>query len=196
MRTQLALSALFVGLASAADSVAKSIYAVDAIKAIMPNAKTTCSPTDQCRTPEQAAPFLIKSLERRTTGEIAMVLSLIGLESVDLQYKVNTRNDDQGTANMMMAPYVKEYAEFLQLPIDGKSGADILQLVIANDFYNFNSAVWFMEKHCSDDIKAKMKKGTDEGYELYLTKCIQTTVSEERQAYWKRAKEFFNLAGK
>lgn len=105
MRARLALSALFAGLASTVYAAeAKAIYAVDAIKHIMPDAKTSCALTDQCRTPEQAAPYLIKSLESRTTGEIAMVLALIGLESVDLKYKFNTKNDTQGTANMMMAP--------------------------------------------------------------------------------------------
>lgn len=204
MRTQLALSALFAGLqvASAVDTKPQSIYALDAIKAIMPGFSATCKGTttdNECRTPEQAAPYLIKSLERRTTGEIAMVLSLIGLESADLKYRMNhfplPGNPAQGTANMMGEEFVKEYAQSLNLPIDGKSGPEILQLVIADDFQNFNSAVWFLERKCSDDVKAKMRKGTDEGYLLYLTDCIRTTDSPDRQAYWKRAKEFFGLTG-
>lgn len=110
MRTQLALTALFAGLqvASAVDTKPQSIYALDAIKAIMPGFSATCKGTtadNECRTPEQAAPYLIKSLERRTTGEIAMVLSLIGLESADLKYRMNhfplPGNPAQGTANMM-----------------------------------------------------------------------------------------------
>ncbi|KAJ4417451.1 hypothetical protein N0V85_001838 [Neurospora sp. IMI 360204] len=198
MRTQLVFPALFAGLAGAAGLESKSIYAVDAIKSIMPGALADCSsaqfPTE-CRTPEQAAPYLIKSFTGRTTGEIAMMLALIGLESADLKYNVNLVHNDQGTANMMSPEFVKEYAQELNLPIDGKSGAEILQLVIANDFYNFDSARWFVDKHCSADVKAKMKMGTDEGYNDYITKCVGTTMADARQQYWDRAKKAFGLSG-
>ncbi|KAK3397707.1 hypothetical protein B0T20DRAFT_479925 [Sordaria brevicollis] len=202
MRTQLVIPALFAGLASAGGNLeTRSISAVQAIKEIMPGALSDCSKSDaptECSTPEQAAPFLIESLKQRTTGEIAMVLSVIGVETADLKYRVNKNPGipGQGTANMMSPSYVRKYAEFLKLPIEGRSEADILQLVIEDDFNHFNSAVWFINQECTEDVKAKMRMGTDEGYKLYLEKCIVTENSDLRQAYWARAKKVFNLTGK
>ncbi|KAL0474192.1 hypothetical protein QR685DRAFT_509066 [Neurospora intermedia] len=202
MRTQLVYFALFAGLAGAAGLESKSIYAVEAIKSIMSGALTDCSQFEfskECRTPEEAAPHLINSLKGRTTGEIAMILSLIGVESGDLKFRINhfpsPGHPDQGTANMMSPMYVSEYAKDLNLPIDGKSGPEILQLVIADDFRNFDSARWFVDKHCSDEVKAKMRMGTDEGYSDYITKCVGTTMADDRQQYWDRAKKAFDLSG-
>lgn len=108
MHTQLVYFALFAGLAGAAGLESKSIYAVEAIKSIMPGALADCSQFEfskECRTPEEAAPHLINSLKGRTTGEIAMILSLIGVESGDLKFRINhfpsPGHPDQGTANMM-----------------------------------------------------------------------------------------------
>lgn len=114
MRTQLVIPALFAGFASADGNLeTRSISAVEAIKSVMPGALADCSKSSapsECRTPEQAAPFLIESLKQRTTGEIAMVLSVIGVESDDLKYRVNKYpgNLAQGTANMM-SPTVSYY---------------------------------------------------------------------------------------
>ena len=70
-----------------------------------------------------------------------------------------------------------------------------MQAVIKDDFWNFNSAVWYLEKYCSDKVKAEMKMGTDNGFNLYVTECINTGMDADRQAYWKRAKDFFGLKG-
>lgn len=79
---------------------------VAAIKAIMPSSDTCDGATapDDCRTAEQAAPFVSKSLEGFSPGQKAGVLALMGLESVEFKYKHNVfpGRPGQGTANMMM----------------------------------------------------------------------------------------------
>jgi hypothetical protein len=83
-----------------------------AILAIMPKSNT-CEGAkfpDECRTAEQAAPYIAKSYASFSKGELAAALALMGLESDDLKYKHNVYPGvpGQGTANMM-SPSVSLY---------------------------------------------------------------------------------------
>lgn len=83
----------------------KIVTAEAAILHIMPNSKS-CNPelkNEECRTAKQAAPFLIKSMTGFSIGQIAAMLSLIGVESEQLKYKHNISPGvpGQGTSNMM-----------------------------------------------------------------------------------------------
>lgn len=87
--------ALFGGVATALPKLGLRMdTAANQIAAIMPDS-TSCDGADfpdECRTAEQAAPFLINAMVKYkvySLGEIAGVLSLIGFESVDMKYKHN-----------------------------------------------------------------------------------------------------------
>jgi hypothetical protein len=78
-----------------------------AIAAIMPQS-SSCDGADfpdECRTAEQAAPFITKACADLSDGECAATVALMGLESVDMRFKHNVSpgRPGQGTANMQMA---------------------------------------------------------------------------------------------
>ena len=78
-----------------------------AIQAIMPTSKSCADAEfpDECRTAEQAAPFISEACADLSTGECAATIALMGLESVEMKFKHNVSpgRPGQGTANMMMA---------------------------------------------------------------------------------------------
>ncbi|KAK4235792.1 hypothetical protein C8A03DRAFT_36354 [Achaetomium macrosporum] len=175
-----------------------SVDMAAAIKAIMPTSNS-CSGAqfpDECRTAEQAAPFISKACADLSTAECAATISIMGLESVDMKFKHNVSpgRPGQGTANMMMANFVSEYATdlFGADKVAGKTPDEVLALVTPDET-NFGSAAWFLTKKCSADVRSSLKTGTDAGWIAY-NQCIGVdgTLSD-RMAYWTRAKQAFNL---
>lgn len=78
-----------------------------AVLAVMPTS-SSCDEAefpDECRTAEQAAPFISKACADLSPGECAATIALMGLESVEMKFKHNVSpgRPGQGTANMMMA---------------------------------------------------------------------------------------------
>ncbi|KAL1841489.1 hypothetical protein VTJ49DRAFT_6980 [Mycothermus thermophilus] len=169
-----------------------------AIAAIMPSS-TSCDKVDfpdECRTAEQAAPFIEKACADLKPAECAATIALMGLESADLKYKHNVvpGTPGQGTANMMMAEFIAEYATdlFGADKVQGKSPDEVLALVTPDE-YNFGSAAWFLKNKCSADVRSSLQTGTDEGWLAY-NECIRVNgANVERMAYWTRAKAAFNL---
>lgn len=109
---------LLSGLAASAAVPNPHIFVRDApsaaslIAEIMPTSSncTGAQFPDECRTAEQAAPYLISAMQKYGVykpGEIAGVLSVIGYESVDMKYKHNVSPGrvGQGTSNMQMANF-------------------------------------------------------------------------------------------
>jgi len=88
-----------------------------AIKAIMPssNSCSGASFPDECRTAEQAAPFISKACSDLAKAECAATIALMGLESGDMKYKHNLVHAGQGTANMM-SPSVRNPPDPAPLP--------------------------------------------------------------------------------
>lgn len=172
------------------------------IAAIMPQS-TSCSGAQfpsECRTASQAAPYLISAMAKYglyTYGEIAGVLSLVGYESVDMRYKHNVSPGrvGQGTSNMQMANFNREYAESIPelkgKVTEGTSDAEVLELVMVDE-YNFGSGPWFLTTKCGDDVREQLKKGTDEGFAAYMG-CVGVEAGDDRLAYWTRAKTAFGL---
>lgn len=170
----------------------------------------SCTDTKECRTAEQAAPFLIDAMVKygvTTPSEIAAVLALMAFESVDLKYKRNVSpgRPGQGTANMQMWNFNLEYAKSIP-ELQSKVAAlgtvtegdtdklnQLLDLVI-DDQYNFGSAPWFLTTKCSSDVRTKLQSSAyDAGYAAYMA-CVGVQVDESRTAYWTRAKQAFGLA--
>lgn len=89
-----------------APQASENVKMVTVIEAIMPKS-TSCEGADfpnECRTAEQAAPFVAEALIPFSNAEKAALLALMGYESVDFRYKHNVSPgvEGQGTANMMM----------------------------------------------------------------------------------------------
>lgn len=65
--------------------------------------------------------------------------------------------------------------------------SEVLNLLLANEVYDFGSAAWFLTTQCSDSVRSQLREGSDAGWEAYITSCIGTTVTDDRRAYWKKA---------
>jgi hypothetical protein len=166
---------------------------------------------DECRTADQAAPFLISAMIKYSIyspGEIAAVLSLIVFETADLKYAKNhfPGRAGQGTRNMQMANFNLQYARSIPELADkanaittgGTDGLSpdqlnaILNLVLP-DQYSFASAAWFLTSQCGPTVRAELEAATDAGYKGYMV-CVGTEATADRMAYWARAKAAFGLA--
>lgn len=110
MRPQNLLPIAIFGRLAASSPVtlsARAATAASLIAAIMPSSKS-CDGADfpdECRTADQAAPFLIDAMQKYelyTYGEMAGVLSLIGVESVDMKFKHNV---SPGRPGQVSSPY-------------------------------------------------------------------------------------------
>lgn len=202
MRTNILLTPTLLSAALAAPSrPAKRapLTAQAVVEAIMPTS-TSCDKAQfpaECRTAAQASPFFVKAYAKHecySPAQIGALLAWVGLESADMKYKHNISpgRPGQGTSNMMMPKFVKEYATDL-LGADKLAGLDdigVLALVMADE-YNFGSAAWFMTKHCAD-AKALLATDAQAGWTSFLG-CIGVSSTPEREAYWTRAKKVLTL---
>lgn len=193
---------------SLATIAAAQLPATPIVKAIAPNAEN-CADTTECRTAEQAAPFIAKSMSDYkiyNVAEMAAIIATMAFESVDFKFKHNVSpgRPGQGTANMQMANFNLAYAQSIDsvksqvsqfTTTDGLSDDDlnhILSLVQPDEF-NFASGAWFYSTHCDASVKAALQANPDDGFSKYLTSCVGTTVTDARTAYFDRAKTAFGL---
>ena len=175
--------------------------AASLILAVMPtsNSCTGAQFPDECRTADQAAPFIIQGFDKygvRTYGEIAAIVSLMGVESDDLKFKHNISpgRPGQGTVNMQMVNFNTLYATdlFGAAKVAGLAPNDVLALVTP-DQYNFASAAWFYSTQCSQDVKNALKQGNDAGFAAYMGCVGVSPDASPRPEYWQRAKTAFGL---
>lgn len=93
---------------------------------------------------------------------------------------------------MQSPTFNKKYASSLpdlaeKLPSVSDSPADLLDLLRANETYDFGSGAWFLTTQCSSDVRTALQKGDEAGWSRYISECVGTTVTDDRKAYWKRA---------
>ncbi|KAL6870411.1 hypothetical protein J3F83DRAFT_678888 [Trichoderma novae-zelandiae] len=200
-------ASIVLGLASLA---AAQLPAADIVKKIAPTA-TSCadtSPESECRTAEQAAPFIAQSMYDYgiwTTPEMAAIISLMALESGEFKYKHNISpgRAGQGTANMQFPQFNLAYA--LSIPslkaqvaqfttVDGLADADLNKILalVQPDQYNFASGAWYYKTYCDASVKEALWTNPDDGFTKYMA-CVGAAVSDDRLAYWNKAKEAFGL---
>ncbi|KAL9013325.1 MAG: hypothetical protein Q9180_009021 [Flavoplaca navasiana] len=172
-----------------------------------PNSKT-CTGAQfaaECKTAAQAAPFINASFKTygiTSAGEAAALISLMAFESGDFKFNTNhfPGRPGQGTRNMQMPPFNLEYAKSIPALKDGlaKAGTDVkkvLELLTSKGEYDFGSAAWFMKNKCKKEVRDGLKKGTTEAWKMYITECIGTTATEERQAGWEKAAKAMGVPG-
>jgi hypothetical protein len=179
--------------------------AADIIGDIAPQS-LSCAETTECRTNTQVAPFMIDAMKKyglQSAGQIAAVLSLTAFESGDYKYKHNVSpgRPGQGTSNMQMIDFNVEYANSIDALKDkvttiGTPDSDdkknqVLALV-NTDEYNFGTGPWFLTTKCKPDVVDGLAKATDDAFAAYMA-CVGVTVTDDRKAYWTRAKTAFGL---
>lgn len=208
MKLTLALSAALqlATLAAAHDPVA----AATAIIKIIAPGSVSCPPSEaaECRTADQAAAPLVRAMVAHgllTANEVAAVLALMAFESVDFRYKHNVYpgRPGQGTANMQMANYnllyaksldgVKEKVADLQ-SVDGLSPdrLNYILSLVTPDEHNFASGPWFLTTQCPAAVREALRRNVDQGFATYMA-CVGVSVTPERLAYLKRAKQAFGI---
>jgi hypothetical protein len=208
MKFSIAASA---GLALAGSAIASPLRtrgaktAADIIGEIAPGS-LSCSETTECRTNVQAAPFLINAMSTyklQSAGQIAAVLALTAFESVDYKYKHNVSpgRPGQGTSNLQMINFNIEYANSIPAlkdkvaalgSIDSDDKKNQLLALVTVDEYNFGSGPWYLTTKCDKDVVSGLTAATDEAFAAYMG-CVGVTVTDDRKAYWTRAKKAFGL---
>ncbi|KAI9880305.1 MAG: hypothetical protein M1830_004184 [Pleopsidium flavum] len=153
---------------------------------------------DECRTAAQVAPILTSSFQKygiTSAAEKAALISLMAFESGDFKYNKNyvpgvpgqgTRNMQSPTHNLLYASSIPALTAPLAAIPAGSSNA-VRALLLANDDYDFGSAAWFLTTQCSAGMRSGLQNGGMDGWEAYLTGCVGTGVTGERQKGWERA---------
>jgi hypothetical protein len=200
---------LYLALVATASPLAiertTSIIAADILK-IAPEASTcaNCPAPGECRTASQAAPYIAISFTNfgiTSFNTQAALLSLMLYESASFKYAKNhfPGVPGQGTRNMQSPEYNLKYAQWLATMCKncGITQAEIKQaqaqgpaavLALVNtDEWSFGSAAWFLSTQCDPSVKEGLAAGTQQGWETFLTGCVQTTVNAKRTAIWKKA---------
>ncbi|KAH8831346.1 hypothetical protein DL96DRAFT_1587412 [Flagelloscypha sp. PMI_526] len=182
-------------------------------------ALATCNPAaqfaDECRNAEQAAPLLNGGFDQfgiTSVGEKAAILSLLMFESGNFAFDKNhfpaPGRPGQGTRNLMMFPFVYQYAvdtpetsaaALALVPNDAAAAtasADTMNAVrelVLKDDLSFASGMWFYKASgpsktgcaANQAIVDGLVAETVEGWSNFITNCISTTVTPERQTVWE-----------
>lgn len=201
----LASSSLAAPLNTTCAIEARADTAASIISKIAPTAAACTASDTDCRTPEEAAPYLINALSKYgviNVAEIAGVLALMAYESDDFKYKTNSKGTPgQGTANMQMFAYNLQYAQSIPELADKVSALGTittddqknqLLALVTDDNYNFGSGPWFYTTQCDSSVQTELQQGTDAGFAAYMS-CVGVDVTDARTAYWTAAKLAFGL---
>lgn len=68
---------------------------------------------------------------------------------------------------------------------------NVLDLLIANDMYDFGSGAWFMATQCSGSVRSALQQGDQAGWAEYMTGCVGAETVPDRLAYWQRGMHAF-----
>ena len=114
LSTALATLAIASSAFAAALANTDNLITAEQIPAIMPTS-ATCKNLEECRTAEQAAPWVSKSFINyriSTKAEQAALLGIMAYESVEFEFNTNlAQNIGQGTRNMQSGRFNVAYAQ-------------------------------------------------------------------------------------
>jgi hypothetical protein len=150
----------------------------------------------ECRTAEQAAGPISDSFARygiTNPYEKAALISLMIYETSGFKYAQNywPGIPGQGTRNMQSPAYNLLYAESV-IPADQLAPVEndpVAVLALVNtDELGFASAAWYVttQRNCPA-YRPGLQSGSLEGWHAYLTECVQTTATGDRDAVWNSA---------
>ena len=83
--------------------------------------------------------------------------------------------------------------DFYQGPGGLDNPAGILKLLVTNDDYDFGSAAWFLRSQCGPATRRGLTNGGLIGWQAYVTDCLGTNITANRQAYYERAAKVLNV---
>lgn len=91
-----------------------------------------------------------------------------------------------------------EYAKSLPsavplLPYTQYTPKGVLDLLRARDIWDFGSAAWFLNTQCSEEVRLGLRTKGLVGWQSYITNCVGTEPTEDRQEYWIRAAHAFSV---
>ncbi|PVI03713.1 hypothetical protein DM02DRAFT_612010 [Periconia macrospinosa] len=157
---------------------------------------------EECADATVAAPAISTSFEKyqiKSRGAQAALIALMVFESGSFKYNKNhfpaPGRPGQGTRNMQMADFNREYATQV-LPsytVASASVSKLVDLLNEDDALSFGSAAWFLKKKCPSSIEAGLESGSLTGWDAYLTQCIGTTHTTDRDVAWNAAKKALNV---
>ncbi|KAK1149901.1 hypothetical protein N8T08_003457 [Aspergillus melleus] len=67
--------------------------------------------------------------------------------------------------------------------------AGLLDLLLADEANDFGSGAWFLTSQCTPDVRTQLQSGSMDGWASFISGCVGTEASGDRQAYWQRAVE-------
>ena len=171
---------------------------------------------DECATARDAAPALnsaFKKYDISAPGTRAALIALMLFESGNFVYNQNhfPGRPGQGTRNMQMYKFNEEYATELfgakavaTAQAEAKDAAqkagknetetandqmrNVLKLVQGPE-ESFASAAWYLTKKCDAKYETGLATGDMDGWDAYLTECIETDHTPDRDTLWIEAKK-------
>lgn len=197
----LALSATAAPVAQVAPASTCTLTAEKLI-AIDPNT-ATCVGAEfplECADAARAAPAIsasFKKYEIESKGAQAALIGIMLFESGSFKYNKNhfPGRPGQGTRNMQMLDFNKEYATSLfgAEKATAASGTDGVLGLVLGDEASFGSAAWFLNTKCPASIKAGLADGSSAGWIAYLTDCVGTEHTADRDVAWTAAKKALGI---
>lgn len=172
---------------------------------IAPNTATCDSPPapGECMAADMASMWLSLSFITFKIEDFntrAALTALVLYESANFKYSINhfPGVPGQGTRNMQSTTYNQKYAQYLTSLTDSgitqgavalatREGPAAVLNLVNTDRWSFASAAWFLTTQCSAEARSGLAEGTEIGWTNYLTGCVGTTATEERNEIWHAA---------
>ncbi|EHK98828.1 hypothetical protein GLAREA_05676 [Glarea lozoyensis ATCC 20868] len=171
----------------------------------------------ECRTAEQAAPFLIQAFKDYNiynVNEIAMILSLLAFETEDFKYNTGlamngettppagkgTRNLQDAENNLKYARSIPALAPQVDKITKATSAAGLtdeqknaVRALVLSDEYSWASAMWYYttEPLCVPE-KAKIQAGGPDALPAYI-RCLKTEPATKRDEKLALARAAFGI---
>ncbi|KAF2869350.1 hypothetical protein BDV95DRAFT_577128 [Massariosphaeria phaeospora] len=190
--------------AAPAQSVAPSAggaITADTILSITPATKScaTAEFPNECADAARAGPAISASFakyEITEKGTQAALIAIMMFESGSFVYNKNhyPGRPGQGTKNMQMPDNNKLYAAAL-FPdkIAGATTPEAVLQLVSGDNESFGSAAWHLTTQCGPEIQKGLAAGDAKGWDAYLTGCVKTTHTPDRDVLWTAAKKVLGV---
>lgn len=151
----------------------------------------------ECATNAVAGPAIASGFAKyriTNSNEQAALIALMMFETGDFVYDKSHYPapgiPGKGTRNLQSPDFNKKYATDVlgADKINGKSPADILDILVADKVTDFGSAAWFLTTQCQSDVRTQLQTGSEAGFNAHLA-CVGTTdPNSQRKTKWLAAK--------
>ncbi|KAF2017929.1 hypothetical protein BU24DRAFT_420975 [Aaosphaeria arxii CBS 175.79] len=165
------------------------------IEAIVPSTVSCANAQfpEECADSSRAAPAISRSFTKygiNSKGEQSALVALMLFESGNFTFNKNhfPGVPGQGTKNMQSPAFNLLYAQSVfdnhTVGYAQAQGPEAVLRLVSNDNESFGSAAWFLSSQCNQTVRDSLATGTKEGWTTFLTGCVGTTDTPERDAVW------------